>query len=167
MKHILILITALFLFALVGCKASEANSSTGGTESFPAAANTENSSATGNTEHTASTEGQEIPADVELAMKTAYQKRYADAAHSIRYYGCYDGAHVGFVDGNGEYGCAITKDVICGLIFVYPSTQKLDVYKDGEILKLKEAYEAGWFTADGLKQLLDYYKTVKFYLYEE
>jgi len=159
------LVVVLLLFALVGCRPSvmkygEPIESNG---TFP----------TESTDVTSSTDPGYIPADLEHGIKSAYLSQYVkDANYSdqdirIRYYGSYEGVHVCFLDGVFDYPAWETEEIIAGLTFRYSSGQKLMVYSDGNILELTKAYEAGWFSADALSQLLDYYKTVHFYLFEE
>lgn len=173
MKKFLLLMIALLLVGLAGCKDPKGNSSTGSTESFIAAANTEYSSKTDNTENTSTTEGQELPVNVEQGMKTTYLNQYAAGENftvdnlSIEYYGCYDGVHIGFIHGISDYPTVLMEEVIGGLTFRYSSGQKLLAYRNGELMNLKDAYEAGRLSYEALQQLLEYYKTVKPYLFEE
>lgn len=84
----------------------------------------------------------------------------------VEYYGSYDGIPVAFIHGIFGYPTVIEEETIAGLTFRYSSEQRLLVCKHGDLLELKEAFEKGWLSEDALKQLLDYYKTVKPYLYE-
>lgn len=92
---------------------------------------------------------------------------FDEATLRLEYYGEYCGAYVYFVDCNlWEYpGIEMTDDV-AGLEFYYTSGQKLEVFKDGQVLKLADAYEAGWLTAESVAALHAYYKQANFYLYE-
>lgn len=96
---------------------------------------------------------------VEEAIKTAYYQKYQQDGClmedlSVRYYGEYDGCHVAFIDGGPyDYRTVLTEDVIAGYTFTYNNSHKLDVYRDGEILTLAEAYEAGWLTEEAVAQL--------------
>ena len=92
---------------------------------------------------------------VEL-MKQAFLTKYApDGEYSVKdltvtYYGAYSGAHVGFVDGIFMYPQAVTTENIDGVIFRYRSGQKLEVYFEGELMGVPEAYERGILTRDDL-----------------
>jgi len=64
--------------------------------------------------------------------------------YSISCYGTYNNAYLFFIDcsGWGVYN-VVTKEVINGLTFVYPTSRVLEVYFDGEIYSMSEAFEAG------------------------
>lgn len=76
----------------------------------------------------------------------------------IEYYGEYDGCHVGFVkSGCLTYAAVLTTDRIAGKEFQYPDTQTLEVYKDGKLLTLTAAYDAGWLSDEAVARLWNYY----------
>ena len=151
------LIIVLLLFVLAGCQPSVIKYG----------------EPTESTKVTLPTDPTSIPSYLEYGIKSTYllqhvnDAQYTEEDLSIRYYGCYEGAHICFIDGIYEYSPMIKEEVLSGLAFRYPSSQKLMVYKDGDILELKTAYEAGWLSTDALSQLLEYYKTVYGYLFEE
>ena len=89
------------------------------------------------------------------AMKLAYSVKYgyAVADLSLRYYGEYDGCHVAFVDTPDDVPAVEREDEIAGFTFHYNNYQRLNVYKDGQILTLTDAYAAGWLSDDAIAQL--------------
>lgn len=72
---------------------------------------------------------------------------------SLRHYGCYDGAYVFFVDGPYGYMTMIRSEEIGSRTFLFPSSQELYVFKDGEIKALRNAYSAGWLSDKALADL--------------
>ena len=72
---------------------------------------------------------------------------------SVIYYGEYNGAHVGFINGILMYTQALTSETVGGIIFRYNSGQKLLVYFEGELMGLTEAYDRGILTKDDLIKL--------------
>lgn len=76
---------------------------------------------------------------------------------SLRYYGKYDDALVVFVDGILAYGEAETNQMVADILFTYPTTQTLLVYKDGAFLNLIDAYEAGWLDYENLISIHHFY----------
>lgn len=89
------------------------------------------------------------------AMKLAYSVKYGyDVADlSLRYYGEYDGCHVAFVDTPDGVPAVEREDEIAGFTFHYNNYQRLNVYKDGQILTLTDAYAVGWLSDDAIAQL--------------
>ncbi|MBE6977294.1 MAG: hypothetical protein E7438_01440 [Ruminococcaceae bacterium] len=72
----------------------------------------------------------------------------------------FDDTYVMFVDMPflGYLAC-ITTEEINGLEFVYPSSQKMWVYKDGGFTMLKEAFETGLISAKQLETVWEDYTT--------
>ena len=101
----------------------------------------------------------EIPADIAQQIKETYavDTEYAADELSIRSFGQYEGCWVFFTDGPFDYPSMEDTEEVSGLEFWYPSTQKLLVYRDGTILKLADAYEAGWLTDGAVAQLWQFY----------
>ena len=89
-------------------------------------------------------------------MKQAFlQQKVGDTRWTTRdlsviYYGDYNGAHVGFINGIMAYTQALTSDNIDGVIFRYNTGQKLQVVCEGQLMSLKEAYEQGLLTREDL-----------------
>lgn len=75
-----------------------------------------------------------------------------------RYYGEYNGAVVFRTDG-GLYGQIICYNYIAGYLITEPDTNTEWVWKDGEIILLKEAYERGILTEEQIGNVawLHYY----------
>ena len=67
-------------------------------------------------------------------------------------------AYVMFVDIDWGYMAVITTVQINGLEFVYPSSQEMYAYKDGEFMNLKPAFEAGWLSAEQLQTVWEDYQ---------
>lgn len=79
----------------------------------------------------------------------------------VVYYGDYDGAHVGFINGILHYTMAFCSETVGSLTFHYSTGQKLLVYFDGELMRLGEAYDRGILTDDGLAELHRAYQADK------
>ena len=45
--------------------------------------------------------------------------------------------------------------------FVYPQMHTLSVYRNGEVLSLKKAFEAGWLTQESVTQIHADYQAYK------
>ena len=97
--------------------------------------------------------------DILEQMKLAFlhefveDPRYTTADLSITYFGEFDGAHVGFVNGILMYTQALTSETVAGVTFRYPTGQKLLVYFEGELMNLGEAYDRGILTREHLLDL--------------
>lgn len=76
---------------------------------------------------------------------------------SLKHYGCYDGAYVVFVDGPYMYMDVMRTERIGGMTFTFGSSQKLYVYKDGEMKTLLKAYYAGWLSDEALTKIHKYF----------
>ena len=74
------------------------------------------------------------------------------------YYGEYDGCHVAFIYGGPfNYPAEEMLYTIGGYTFRYPDHHQLDVYKDGQMMNLEKAYEAGWLSDAAVARLWNYY----------
>ena len=62
-----------------------------------------------------------------------------------------------YVNGPFGYASAITYDYVDGVLFTYPDSQQLCVYRNGDIYDLEHAYEAGALTRNQLIWLLSNY----------
>lgn len=97
--------------------------------------------------------------DVIEAMKTAFLEQFiheegrTTAELSVIYYGEYDGAHVGFINGILFYTQAFTSETVGNVTFHYKTGQKLLVYYDGELMRLGEAYDRGILSDDAVVSL--------------
>lgn len=67
--------------------------------------------------------------------------------------GVYDGCVAVWVNGPFDYNDAITTQRVDGLAFVYGSSHTIDLYRDGTLYKLPEAWEAGLLTRAALEDL--------------
>ncbi len=79
---------------------------------------------------------------------------------SFREYATFGDMHVTFMDCPCHmYMDVIEQESLGECLFVYPSSQRLLVYREGdtEFLQLKDAYQAGWFTDDELASLHEKY----------
>lgn len=87
--------------------------------------------------------------DVLEQMKQAFLKQYVEEGMgttkdlTVIYYGEYDGAHVGFINGILHYTQAFNSEKIGNFTFQYTTGQKLLVYYDGALMGLRQAYEEG------------------------
>lgn len=97
-----------------------------------------------------------ITLDIQQGMKLAFLTQYVDSDDyttkdlSVVYYGEYGGAHVGFINGIFMYTQALTSETVGGVTFRYNTGQKLQVYYEGELMGLGEAYDRGILTQDHL-----------------
>ena len=72
---------------------------------------------------------------------------------SVTYYGEFSGAHVGFINGILAYTQAFTSETVGNVTFRYSTGQRLQVYYEGEIMGLSEAYTRGILTQEDLVKL--------------
>ncbi len=80
------------------------------------------------------------------------------------YYGTYNNCSIMFVDGIGKgYLTWCESEIIAGYEFWYSSSQKLDVYRNGEFATLKQAYEKGWLTKKDIRDIYYYYNAICYY----
>ena len=103
----------------------------------------------------------EKPEDTQMIeqMKLAFldqfvkQDGYTTEDLSVVFYGDYDGAYVGFIDGIFAYTQALTSETVAGFTFHYVSGQTLLVFHDGQLMRLKEAYDQGILDVADLEEL--------------
>ena len=73
---------------------------------------------------------------------------------TIRYYGTYDGLPVFYAVGGA--GPAIVEEIkIGGVFFEYSNGLDIWVYKEGELLALKRAYEQDYIPLEDLQKIAD------------
>ena len=78
----------------------------------------------------------------------------ADDVSVHRYYGTYgDCAAVIMTDRFSAYLAAITYEIVEDLIFSYPDSNTICIWKDGDFCTLQEAYDGGLLTKDDLKKI--------------
>ena len=63
------------------------------------------------------------------------------------YYGNYNGA-VPFLMGGESSATVMTVEKIAGYTFLYPDSNKIQVWKSGQFYSMEQAYENGFLTAD-------------------
>lgn len=74
--------------------------------------------------------------------------------YDIGYYGTYNGCEVVFVNKNVMTIAVISRVDVNGLRFEFPSpAAALYVYKDSQFLRIDEAYEAEWITAEDVQDI--------------
>ena len=94
--------------------------------------------------------------DAELLMKQAFLSVYDEKGEysandlSVTFYGTYGEAHVGFINGILMYTQAISTERIAGLLFRYNTGQRIQVYHNGELMPLAEAYDRGVLTQEDI-----------------
>ena len=81
-------------------------------------------------------------------------------------YGTYNGCTVGYFCSKGSGAQAIRSEKVGNYVFTYPSSDKMEAYKDGIIKFLPEAYELGWFDDEALAQIYDNFINGRYTLYE-
>lgn len=98
------------------------------------------------------------PEDPQQAMKEAYAKQYiVDGCKaedlSVDYFGEYEGCHVGYIGGFFAYTTALEYEEIGSVKFCFPSSDRPWVYRDGKLMQLSAAYEAGWLSDEAIGQI--------------
>ena len=94
--------------------------------------------------------------NAELLMKQAFLSVYDEKGEysandlSVTFYGTYGEAHVGFINGILMYTQAISTERIAGLLFRYNTGQRIQVYHNGELMPLAEAYDRGVLTQEDI-----------------
>lgn len=74
--------------------------------------------------------------------------------YDIGYYGTYNGCEIVFVNKNVLAIGVISRVDVNGLRFEFPSpAAALYAYKDSQFLRIDEAYEAGWITAENVQDI--------------
>lgn len=100
--------------------------------------------------------GTELSAEKELEIRQAFFEKHSsnpdctlDSIEITSFYGAYNGAYVLFIDAAGfMYATAIEYDRIEDTVFMYASSHKITVYRDGAFYKLPQAYEEGLLTLE-------------------
>ena len=69
---------------------------------------------------------------------------------SVDVRGVYGDTYVFYLNGPFGYAQALTYTFIDNVYFAYPDFQQLEVYNDGEIYTLEEAFDAGFLTHENL-----------------
>ena len=94
--------------------------------------------------------------DAELLMKQAFLSIYDEKGEhslselSVTFYGTYGEAHVGVIHGIFMYTQVISTERIAGLLFRYNTGQRIQVYHNGELMPLAEAYDRGVLTQEDI-----------------
>ena len=104
-----------------------------------------------------------LPADVETAMIDAFCDLYdvdpQECDKRVRYYGCYDGCYIGFVDCSlFLYPQSQVPWAVAGFVFTFRDGQPMMAYRDGVMLEVTEAYEKGWLSDDSVIALWNVYR---------
>lgn len=100
-----------------------------------------------------------LDANVELQMKSTFLKQYVKSGNwtirdlSVVYYGHYENAHVGFINGILLYTQAFCSETVAGYTFHYSTGQKLLVFCDGKLMSMKEAFEQGFLSRESVAQI--------------
>ena len=94
-----------------------------------------------------------MPPDLEQTIKKAMEEEGKVFAFE-RYYGTYGDCVVWFA---GGISCAFMTKEIAGYKFIYPSGFTIDVYRNGQILSLEEAYQKRWLSKNQIKLLAEYH----------
>lgn len=91
--------------------------------------------------------------DILWAFLDRYQPDCDIEELSVARIGEFDGCVAVFVNGPFLYNNVITTQTVDGLEFVYGSSHTMDIYRDGEIYKLQEAWEEGVISRAALREL--------------
>lgn len=110
-------------------------------------------------------------------IRTAYYNKYKEHFVSeyytytadditIDYYGEFNGAHVVYISAPCfSYTTAIEERTIDGVTIVYPTSQTLEVYKDGGFYFLETAFENGFIDHGNLVDIRNRFKSDSFFPY--
>ena len=77
------------------------------------------------------------------------------SAYIRNYYGIHNGCVVAVFNGNYMTPYSETCEEIAGFTFIYGSTRMIEVWKDGEIYTLKEAYTNGILRKKDIKRIAE------------
>ena len=94
-----------------------------------------------------------MPPDLEQTIKKAMEEEGKVFVFE-KYYGTYGDCVVWFA---GGISCAFMTKEIAGYKFIYPSSFTIDVYRNGQILPLEEAYQKRWLSKNQIKLLAEYH----------
>ena len=73
-----------------------------------------------------------------------------------QYYGTYNGVvAVKMGDNQTNYAAAVKKDVVAGILFVYPQHHSIIAWKDGSFYGLQKACDLGLLTQDDIQAIRD------------
>ena len=89
-------------------------------------------------------------------MAEAYAANHDCKAKDVKveYYGEFEDCHVGMVYGPGVYYAqAVLEEQVGDTVFRYSQQHSLSVCRDGKLMGLKEAYEAGWLSQETVDQI--------------
>lgn len=101
--------------------------------------------------------------NIEKAILDLYDN-YGDEIYVEHYYGNYNGAHAYFIGGVG-FPAVITYEQIGEYLFTYSSANQMEIYKDGKIYSLTEAYNLGYLDDTSVEKLYNKYQAANHYLY--
>lgn len=108
--------------------------------------------------------GCQSSASLDAKMKEAYISQFCRDGSvqvdqlEIESYGTYDGCTVAYIHGPFGYTGAIENEKVGPCSFNYPSSQKLEAYKDGVYKSLPDAYSEGWLDDEAVKQIWEKHK---------
>ena len=77
------------------------------------------------------------------------------SAYIRNYYGIHNGCVVAVFDGNYMTPYPMISEEVAGFTFTYGSTRMIEVWKDGEICTLKEAYTNGLLKKNDIKRIAE------------
>lgn len=75
--------------------------------------------------------------------------------------------YVIYIDGPISIKEEVTTQRICGLMFIYPTSQVMEYYLDGKFSSLSEAYESGILSENQLRYLYEIHRGNFDYPYAE
>jgi len=109
----------------------------------------------------------EIPQNVQINIRQTFLDMYLNSGEpyttddlSLRVFGVFGDTYAVFVDGVIPYSEIYSIDSPNGYKFYYPTTQKLLIYRGGELVSLHEGYKNGWITEEQLRTIyVNYYMT--------
>lgn len=73
---------------------------------------------------------------------------------TVRYYGTYDGWSIVFSNGGGSLS-EVMDQIVGGVYFETSGSLPIMAYRNGELLHLREAYEAGYISKETLQKVAD------------
>ena len=87
------------------------------------------------------------------------------SAYIRNYYGIHNGCVVAVFDGNYMTPYSETCEEIAGFTFIYGSEQTIEVWKDGEIYSLKEAYTNGLLRKKDIERIAEIHENREYWVF--
>ena len=86
-----------------------------------------------------------------------FQMQYPQDRLSLRFRGVFNDSYVVFVDGPFDYSDGMTYEYVNSWLFIYPNSQRMLAYHQGQFYLLADAFHAGYLTAANVAELYQNY----------